>query len=205
MSATDSTPAKAANIDWISALLALAASLLIAVSGYGWLMGSSNGETKPERPSVASIPPPLRLIDPITGEPVVLIGLQGKVVWVSFISAASKNAQADYDALSKVWKGLHLHRKFAMAVVASPSEDRAAIKGLIRAASEKLPTYIAAKETAAAYGVNASNLPFHLVLDPSGKVGAIGGEGMIDRLAKDATQWLEEIEPSGWTRFARAD
>ena len=205
MSETDPTTTKPAEIDWISALMALTASLMIAMSGYGWLMGGRTGEPKRERPAVASIPPPLRLIDPITGEPVVLIGLQGKVVWVSFISATSKDAQSDYDALSQVWKGLRLHQKFAMAAVASPTKDRARVTRLISGASERFPTYIASEETALAFGVDSSNLPFHLILDPSGKVAAIGGAGMTDRLAKDATQWLDEIEPSGWTRFARAE
>ena len=205
MNATDPTTTQPARFDWISALMALTASLLIAISGYGWLTGGQTGKPAAERPAVASVPPPLHLIDPVTGEPVVLIGLKGKVVWVSFISTTSKDAQADYDALSQVWKGLRPHQKFAMAAVASPTVDRTHIARLIGQASDRVPTYIASKETALAFGVDSSPLPFHLILDPTGKVAAIGGQGLIQRLAKDATRWLDEIEPSGWTRFARAD
>lgn len=202
MSETVPTTAKPAGFDWISALMAVAASFLIAISGYGWLTGGQSGKSKAERPAVGSMAPPLRLIDPVTGEPVVLVGLQGKVVWVSFISTSSKTAQADYDALSQIWKRLRLHQKFAMAAVALPPADRDKVTRLIGGSAERLPTYIASESTASAFGVDPPHSPFHLILDPTGKVVAIGGEGMTSRLAKEATRWLDDIEPTGWTRFA---
>ena len=204
MSETDSTANDSPRIDWISAIMAITASLLLGLGAYGWFMRARADIAKPERPAVATVPPPLHLVDPVTGESVVLVGLQGKVVWVSFISAASKTTESEYASLTQVWKRLHLHQMFAMAVVASPTDSRDVVKALTTKSSETFPTYIASEETAAAFGVNPSNLPFHMVVDPSGKVAAIGGEGMIERLARDATQWLDQIEPTGWTRFAQA-
>ena len=79
------------RIDGVTAIMVVvtAASLL----GAAWLRTRRPPENEP--PAVGALAPPLRLLDLETSEPIVLVGLRGKVVWVVFWSADSPSAQIE--------------------------------------------------------------------------------------------------------------
>ncbi|MDR3638487.1 MAG: hypothetical protein P4L84_32080, partial [Isosphaeraceae bacterium] len=72
----------------------------------------------PDPPKVGAVPPTLRLIDPATDEPLLLFGLRGKVVWVTFWSAEAAASRALLDDLGKAEKRLHARGRFSMVAVA---------------------------------------------------------------------------------------
>ena len=114
------------RVDPVGALMVVVT--VLALAGTAWLR---YGPTPPaEPPKVGAAPPPLRLLDPDTAEPMVLIGLRGKVVWVSFWSAGTRAGRADLAELDEVWDRLKARPGFAMAAVAveadRPEQVRAA-------------------------------------------------------------------------------
>jgi hypothetical protein len=186
------------RIDWPSAAMALVAS--VALVWAGWLRFGPEGPAEPL--AVGAQSPPLRLLDPDTTEPLLLLGLQGRVVWVTFWTAGSAG---DLAALEQVWNRLRNRRRFSMvaAAVGEPAKPRRPAAGERSEAS--LPVYLATPETCRAFGVAGRNLPLHLLIDERGKVGAVAwgsSEATLSRLSAQAEGWLDVIDPAGDTRFA---
>src|SRR4051812_2602979 len=87
------------RFDSVSASMALIASIAIV-----WAAWLRFGPPPPPEPlSPGAMLPALRLVDPETNEPVLLIGLRNKVVWVTFWSAAASEADSDLVDLERVW------------------------------------------------------------------------------------------------------
>src|SRR5260370_25651311 len=69
-------------------------------------------------PKVGAASPPLRLLDLETSEPLLLLGLRGKVVWITFWSAGPPADRALLEDLSHVTKHLQARGRFSMVAVA---------------------------------------------------------------------------------------
>lgn len=176
---------------------------LVALSWAAWLRFGPAAH--PEPPAVGKTVPSLHLLDPATSEPLVLLGLRGKVVWISFWSAAPPNGTTDLAALGMVWKRLKPHAKFAMAAAAEESDRPDLVRATVASAKADMPAYLAPPETLRAFGVRAGRLPLHVLLDPSGRVVSIAqgrDPATLSRLVDQAEQVLDEIEPLGKSRFA---
>ena len=156
----------------------------------------------PEPPSPGSFPPPLRLLDADDGEPVVLLG-RGKVVWLTFWSAASPSAATDLAQLERSRSALKGRRAF-LPVLAAVDADTPERLLVARERSEAgLPVYVAPPEVRRAFGVGSP--PLHVLLDSDGRVSAVAagwGDATLERLARRAQAALDELEPSGRVRFA---
>ena len=93
-------------------------------------------------------------------------------------------------------------------VAGSPCLPRASIL-LLRLSQAptkpRLPVYLATPETRRAFGADARHLPLHVLIDETGRVGAVA-QGMrpetLARLKQQAEAWLDALEPLGTTRFA---
>jgi hypothetical protein len=194
----------AGRIDWVNVALVLAAG---AVLGYtAWLRYGPKGPGEP--PGVGQRPPALGLLDVRTREPLVLVGLRGRVVWISFLAADSPTQLA---GLEGAWKRLSARRGFAMVAAAVEGQGGARSGDRLRANLEKsrsaLPVYLATDETLRRFGTRRAKLPLHILVDENGRVGAVAqGEGgeVFARLVGQAERWLDELEPLGPTRFAQA-
>lgn len=154
-----------------------------------------------EPPKVGESPPPLRLVDPETDEPLILFGLRGKVVWLTFWSAEAATSRGLLDELAKAEKRLHARGHFSMIAVAVDRHDPAKL----RAAKGAVPVYLATPETLRSYGVASARLPLHILIDDDGHVGVIAQGAdpeTVSRLARQAELWLDAIEPFGGAHFA---
>lgn len=172
----------------------------VAVAWTVWIRFGSDADVEP--PRVGAAFPPLRLLDANTAQPVVLFGLRGRVVWVTFWSASSPSGLAELD---RVWDRLGSRRGFSMVAAAVDAPSAGRIRTLVDRAKTSLPVYLAAPETRRAFGVTARNVPLHLLIDESGQVGAVAQGASRDtfaRLVAQAERWLDEMEPLGKTRFA---
>src|SRR4051794_12125740 len=109
---TDGGP-RGGGFDKVSAAMALVTTVMLAWAG--WLRFGP--PPAPETPAVGTPAPALRLLDPATSEPLVLLGLRGKVVWVAFFSAGGPTGGADLTALDAVWKRFKARPGFAMAAL----------------------------------------------------------------------------------------
>ncbi len=150
----------------------------------------------------------MRLIDPETSEPVVLVGLNSKVVWVVFWSAAAPSGRSCLAELESATKRLRSHRSFAMVTAAIESDDPTAVRRAVEASGVNLPAYLAAPETRRRFRAEVADPPLHILIDAGGRVLAMArGDGpTIGRIAEVARRRLEELDPVGETRFAaRAD
>jgi hypothetical protein len=127
------------RFDPVNAMMALVASIAIAS-----LIWTRFGPVPPvEAPRVGSALPMLHLLDPETSEPLLLLGLRGKVVWVCFWSSASPSSHADVAELDRQWTRLKSLKRFAMAAV-SVDADRAgaeAVRAAVAASGATLPVY----------------------------------------------------------------
>src|SRR4051794_36293045 len=165
MTETTSRP----RIDWASAAMALAISL--ALAGTAWMRYGPAPASEP--PGVGAPVPPLRFLDPATSEPLVLLGFRGKVVWLTFWSAESPAARADVLALDRVWNRLRTRSKFAMPAVAIEADPPEPVRAVLAETKAGLPVYLAPAETRRAFGATGRHLPFHLLIDENGRVGAV--------------------------------
>ena len=98
------------RFDWVSLLMALATVMI--VGGAAWLRFAPPSAIEP--PAVGSLLPPLRLLDLQSSEPLVLLGLKGRIVWVVFWSPGTQTgravlpaARAGLEALEIAWTVQH--------------------------------------------------------------------------------------------------
>src|SRR5437870_2539718 len=103
-------PAPQRKLDWPSALMAL-----VACAALGWVAWLRFGPGTPVAPpAVGAVAPPLRLLDLQQGQPLVLAGLRGRVVWLTFWSVNSSTVKHDLSALEAAWQHLKPWRQFAL-------------------------------------------------------------------------------------------
>ena len=115
------------RIDAMSGVLMLVT--VAALAGVAWMRLGWSSTPVGSTAAVGAEAPPLRLIDLETSEPVVLVGLTSKVVWVVFWSAGSPSGQSCLTALEAATRRLRTHRRFAMVTAAVESDDPAAVAG----------------------------------------------------------------------------
>jgi hypothetical protein len=187
------------GIDWASAAMASVAALAV-----GWALWLRFGPpSRAEPPLVGSLPPPLRLLDVKQAEPVVLLGLRGKVVWVVFWSARGPSARADLQELETIWRRLRARPQFSMIAAATDTDHPDEVRATLAEIKATLPAYLANPETRTAYGVGQP--PLHVILGEDGRVVAVargGDAGTVNRLARQVEQRLDLLEPRHNTRFA---
>jgi hypothetical protein len=174
------------RIDWVTVFLGLATLLIV-----GWTAWLRFG------------PAPR----PETAEPLVLLGLRGKVVWVVFWSAGSPSGRESLVKLEAVWKRLKPHQRFTLVAAAVDSGQPERVRAAVAEVRSTLPVYLAGPETRRRFGVEDADPPLHLLIDPQGRVAALArgaGQETIDRLASQARGWLDELDPLRNTRFAAA-
>jgi hypothetical protein len=190
------------RFDWPSAAMALVT--VLALGWVGWTR--FRAAPRPEPPKIGAVPPPLRLRDLETSEPLILLGLRGKVVWLAFWSARSPSRRSSLAELEKVWKRLKSRPHFSMVAVAVDTDRPDLVRAAMAAARADLPVYLATEETRRAFGVTDRNLSLHVLIDDDGRVGVIAhgdGPDTLARLARQVERWLDALEPFGGTRFAR--
>jgi hypothetical protein len=190
------------RIDWPSAAMAVVAAM--AVGWTIWLRFGPPAQAEP--PKVGATPPALRLLDLARAEPVILVDLPGKVVWVVFWSAQIPSAQSDLRALATAWRRLEDEPRFAMVVAAVEVDQPALVRAAVTENAGSLPVYLATTETRQSYGVTEP--PLHVVLGDDGRVLAVahgGDERALNRLARQIEKRLELLEPHRKGRFAWKD
>ena len=101
----------------------------------------------PRPPAVGSVLPPLPLIDLETSEPLILVGLKGKVVWVVFWSAGTPSGDATLSRLETVWRRLRSDRRFSLVAAAINVKDPEQVKAALARNHATLPAYLAGPET----------------------------------------------------------
>jgi hypothetical protein len=188
------------RIDWFSGLMAgvaVAASL-----GAAWFYF---GRHPRESSLVVGSPAPLlQLIDLETSEPLVLAGLHDKVVWIVFWSAGSASGPSSLPVIARAWSRLKEHRRFGMAAAAIDSEP-ARVRAVVAESGFEMPVYLASPESRRRFNAEVADPPLNVLLDAEGKVAAIArgtAPQTIDRLTRQASRLLEELDPQGRTRFA---
>jgi hypothetical protein len=191
------------RLDWVSLLMALATVAIV-----GWTAWLRFGPVpRPEPPAVGSALPPLRLLDLETSEPLVLLGLKGKVAWIVFWSAGSPSGGASLSRLEGVWKRLKSHRRFTLLTAAVNSDQPERVRAALAEIHATLPAYLAGPGTRRRFGAELADPPLHILIDGEGRIAALvrrGGQETINRLAAQVQGWLEEMDPLGNTRFASA-
>ena len=182
-----------------------------AVVGAAWVRygpGSSRQRPEVTDVSVGDVAPPLRLLDLKTSEPIVLIGLDDRVVWLVFWSAGSPTGRACLPELEAAWKGLRAHRRFAPVSAAVEAEDPAVVRAAVAAGGVDLPVYLAGPETRRQFHAQTADPPLHVVIDAGGQVLTMArhaGQATIDRIVKQVRRRLDELDPIGETRFAASE
>jgi hypothetical protein len=202
----ESEPYPKRRVDAMTGLMMV--MTLIALTGAAWLRFGRPASAEVSSATVGAEAPPLRLTDPETSEPVVLVGLHDTVVWVVFWSAASPSGQACLAELEKASRRLRIHRRFAMIAAAIEIDDPAKVQAAAREADFKPPIYLAGPETRQRFHAQSAAPPLHVLIDAGGRVLAMArgnGEPTIGRIAEQARRRLDEIDPGGEMRFASAD
>jgi hypothetical protein len=178
---------------------------LVAIGAAGWLrFGRSS---TPASATVGAGAPALRLIDLETAEPVMAAGLEDKVAWIVFWSAAAPSGRSCLANLESATRQLRRHRRFAMVAAAVEVDDPAKVREVVREAEFKLPVHLVGPETRRRFHAESADPPVHVLIDNDGRILATAraaGEPTISRLVELASQRLDEIDPDGEMRFAAA-
>jgi hypothetical protein len=191
------------RFDRLSMIMALATVLL--VGGTAWMRFGRRAELEP--PTVGSLVPPLRLLDLETSEPLILVGLKGKIVWLVFWTSEAPSGEEALVRLEPVWKRFQAHRKFSLVTAAVDPNNAKNVRAALARAGATMPAYLAGPEMCRRLGVDRADPPLHILMDAQGRVAAMargGSVGTIERLATQVEGWLEELDPLGGTRFARS-
>jgi hypothetical protein len=182
---------------------AMAAVTIVALLAFVWFRYSSSTRGKPV--AVGDRAPLLRLVDLDSSEPLLVLGLTGKVVWIVFWSAEARDARESLAAIARASGKIRAHRKFSMfaAAVGAGNPDR------VRAAAAEggggLPVYLASADSIRRFGAENADPPLHVLIDEAGEVIALArgtSEATLDRLADQVERRLNELDPHGTTRFA---
>jgi hypothetical protein len=178
--------------------------IAVTILALSWVAWQRWPVARPEPLALGRKIPALKLVDPFTGAPISLPPTLGKVTWITLWSIESKSGQADLDRLEKLWNRFQIHDRFAMAAIAIDSAHPEPLRKALADSGSLLPTYLCDPSALGAFGINASELPLHLVLDETGRLIAISkGDGSIDALADQVEARLELLEvPKKNRRFA---
>jgi hypothetical protein len=195
-----------AKPDRPSVLLGIVTIALVAATA--WLRFGPGLWKAP--PAVGSHLPPTRLERLRGAEQLLLLGVEGRVTWLVFLSAESAEGRALLPQLEAVWKRLRPTKRFAMVAAAVEPDAPGPLRTALAEyeAKDRMPVYLADPDARRAFGVDGADPPWHFLVDPEGRIATIArgsGKDMIDRLAKQSSRWLEAMEPLDDAHFARTD
>jgi hypothetical protein len=200
--AGDSTPVRArANFDWASTVMA--AVTIVALLAVLWFRFGAVSKVKPL--SVGDKAPLLRLFDLESREPLLVLGLKGKVVWIVFWRADASDAPQALAAIARASSTIRAHRRFSMFAAAVGAGKPDHVREVMVQSGVSLPVYLAGADSVARFGAEPADPPLHVLLDEDGQVMAMArgtGQSTLDRLADQARRRLDELDPHGTTRFA---
>jgi hypothetical protein len=174
-----------------------------ALLGAAWLRYGSHPADEPL--TVGAKVPPLQILDLETSEPLVLLGLSGKVVWITFWSVESASAPSSLKALEQASKKLAGHRLFRQVLAAVEKGKAGKIRATLHSNEIGLSAYTASPTLLRQFGVSSADSLFHVLIGTDGRILALSrgdDESTLDRLAAMAQRRLDEIDPQGTTRFA---
>jgi hypothetical protein len=200
----DAQPAPAshrARFDWTSALMA--AVTIVALLGAAWFRSSS--ATKVKSLALGDPAPLLRLVDLDSSEPLLMLGLKGKVVWIVFWSAEAHDAPKTVAAIARASSKIKAHRRFTMLTAAVEADKPDKVRAVVNETKVDLPVYLASADSRLRFGAENADPPLHVLIDALGQVIAIArgaGQSTLDRIADQAQSELEQLDPQGNTRFA---
>lgn len=184
--------------------LALAAVALVLLAGAAWLRFGPGLFARPVR--VGEPMPPTRLAG-LHGGSRLLLGMEGRILWLVFLPAEPAEAAPVLPELATAWGRLKDDPRFAMAVAAADALGPELARSSLESFRGKLPLYLAGDDAPRSFGVEASGGPWHFLVDPHGRVAAVArgsGKDTVDRLAKMASDWLDALAPSADARFRLA-
>ena len=94
-----------------------------------------------------------------------------------------------------------------MAAAAIEADHPERVRALAADLGLELPVYLASPATRRRFGIASADPPVHFLIGADGRLVAMArGEGRqtIERIAEQAKQELDRLEPAGETRFASA-
>ena len=173
---------QAAKLDRVSAAMAaLTVLALIAFLGFRYgssIRGKSLAVGDPAPFSVV-------LIDLDSSEPLLVLGLKEKVVWIVFWSAQAADVPHSLAAIARALSTIRAHRKFSMFAAAVGASKPERVRAAAAEAGGELPVDLASAETSRRFWRHEADPPLHVLIDENGQVIAMGeaGSSTLDRLA----------------------
>jgi hypothetical protein len=192
---------KRGKIDWASALMAVVT--IVALLTAAWFHFRS--ATKVKSLAVGDPAPLVRLIDLDSSEPLLMLGLKGKVVWIVFWSAEAKDASKTLAAIARASSKIRAHRRFTMLTAAIEAEKPDKVRAVMTETGVDVPVYLASADSRLRFGAETADPPLHVLIDAGGQVITIArgaGQSTLDRIVLQAQHRLDELDPEGNTRFA---
>jgi peroxiredoxin len=191
------------RIDGVTAIMIVVTAA--ALLGAAWLRTRRQPENQP--PAAGALAPPLGLLDLETSEPVVLVGLRGKVVWVVFWSADSSSSRSNLIAINDAWKSLRARERFAMVAAAVEADHPERVRAAVAESGVKLPIYLASAESRRRFGALEADPPLNLLIDADGHIATLArgtSPQTLERIADQAGRMLDELGAPNDSRFASA-
>lgn len=180
--------------------LALAVVALALLAGAAWLrFGAGSAASVMGEPM-----PPTRLSGLHDAGPRLLLGMEGRILWLVLLPVEPAEAEPVLPELVAAWDQLKDDPRFGMAVAATDPLGVEHAGAALETYRGKLPLYLAGVDVPRSLGVEASGEPWHFLVDPQGRVAAVArgsGKETVDRLARMASGWLDGLAPAVEARF----
>lgn len=185
--------------DRVSLILAvLTIALIVGAAGLRFGPGVFSGPIRVGEPM-----PPTRLTGLHEPDSRLLLGVEGRVLWLVFVSTEGAGAGPILPELETAWKTLRTNHRFGMAVAAvDPSGPDRARQALV-SYKGRLPLYLGG-DAPRSFGVDPGGGPWHFLIDPHGRVAAVArgsGADTVRRLSRMASDWLDAMSPAADVRF----
>ncbi len=176
---------------------------VIFLLGSAWIRFGP--KEKPPSLVVGDIAPLIRLNDLEGQEPIVMLGLRNRVLWLTFWSVKSPEDRRDFRQLERIWKRFEGDPGFALLVSAIATDDPRGVHSEVASKRLKFPVYLASPETCRDFGAEPEELPLHFIIDADGRILAISHgrrDGSLDQLEELVRSRLKMRNPAGGSRFA---
>jgi hypothetical protein len=108
-------------------------------------------------------------------------------------------------AIARAANRIRGHRRFSLVTAAVESGDPERVRAVIAQSGVDLPVYLASPDSLRQFAAGSADPPLNVLIDEAGQVIAMAkgaGDATLDRLADQAKRLLDELDPSGNTRFA---
>lgn len=186
---------------WTAGQSAAVAAALALVAASAWIYLGFRNRSAPLL--VGSRFPPTRFERFEDADPLLVLGLEGRVTWLVFLPIDAREGLEPLAQLESHWREFRSNSRFSL-VAATVDHQRPVSSSALGEYRGRLPLYVADGDVQHLFGVDRVESLRHILIGPRGRIDVIANgsdQETIDRVARRARLWLDALAPPRDARF----